>query len=265
MKTQLLNVTKNLNVLLATIVFLGAQLASAATTVLTFDDIASGMDVTTQYQSYGISTTGASVIDSSLAPWPAQSAPNIAYSPMGLMRFDFDSAILGDVQSVSAYISGDYSVGIYAYDAAGAFLGQALTGGPSNNMLVSVSSSGNPIARVEIHNGGSTFAIDTLSITSADTAPTCENLVDSLYNDILAIPSSAFKSAAKAVSQRNTLLNDVIQLRAMMDANVSKKKILAQISKISLEVNTWLKACTCRDALNILLNEIANMVKNDQC
>lgn len=136
--------------------------ALAATTTLTFDEYSDGTVLTTQYQGVGVTVSGATVLPAVYTPYPANSAPNIAYAPTGLMTFTLNSAITGNIQSVSAYVSADASTGIYAYDAGGLLVGQALTPGATNNLFVSVTSTGNPIARVDIHDGGASFGIDTL-------------------------------------------------------------------------------------------------------
>jgi len=141
--------------------------AQATTTTLTFDDVPTG-PLTTQYQSLGVLVSGVTVVNSSFSAWPAYSAPNFALAPNGLMTFTLAPTIIGNVQSVSAYISASSSgIGIFAYDASSNLVGQTLlpTGSP-NNTLVSVTSSGNPIVTVTIHDGGSTFVIDNLAFAT---------------------------------------------------------------------------------------------------
>uniref|UniRef100_UPI0010F697F4 cadherin-like domain-containing protein n=1 Tax=Pseudomonas sp. D(2018) TaxID=2502238 RepID=UPI0010F697F4 len=134
--------------------------------VLTFDDVAAGDELTTQYQFLGVSGTGAVVL--TFAPWPTQSGANLVYSSDGFMAFDLDPAITGDVVAVSAYVSGVENTGLFAYDAGGNLVGQALlpAAAPANTLL-NVASSGSPIVRVEIHNGGATFGVDDLSFSTA--------------------------------------------------------------------------------------------------
>lgn len=143
----------------------------AATTKLTFDEFADRTTLTTQYQAVGVTVSGALVLSAPNSPWPANSGQNLVYAPTGLMTFDLDSTITGNIQTASAYVSGDMSIGIYAYDAAGVLVGQALTPGPGNNFLVSVTSSGNPIASVAIHDAGRNFTIDTLTFSTPVTVP----------------------------------------------------------------------------------------------
>lgn len=149
--------------LLAVLLGVGTQGALAATTMLTFDEFTDQTVLTTQYQGLGVTVSGAKVIAAINTAWPANSGLNFAYAPTGLMTFSLNSTITGNIQSVSAYVFSDASVGIYAYDAGNVLVGQAVTPGASNNMFLSVTSSGNPITSVKVHDGGSTFAIDTLS------------------------------------------------------------------------------------------------------
>lgn len=166
-----------------------AHSALAATTTLTFDEFADGTDITTQYQSQGVTVSGVSTINQIYTPWSSNSSPNLAAAPIGLMRFTLDSAITGPIQFVSAYVSGLTSVGIYAFDAAGAPVGQSVTPGATNNMLVTVTSSGNPIARIDIHDGGSNFAIDTLTFDTVPSAVPFSSFTPSLTIDTRTQPN----------------------------------------------------------------------------
>lgn len=152
---------------LALVLGLGAvQPAIASTTTLTFDEYANGTDITNQYQSLGVMATGVNVLDAIFSPWPANTGANLAAAPTGILTFLLDSSITGDVTSVSSYVSGTTSIGIYAYDIGGSLVGQSLTPGATDNMFLSVTSAGNPIASVTVHDGGSNFLIDTLTFTS---------------------------------------------------------------------------------------------------
>ncbi|WP_216674862.1 REJ domain-containing protein [Paraburkholderia elongata] len=155
---------------------LGAASSALATTItLTFDEFQTGTAVTNQYENLGVLVSGATALAAAAlaapaSPWPANTPPNIAYSPLGLMTFTLNSAITGNVQSVSAYLSEGVgvNVGIYAYDALGALAGWAIAPANSVNTLVSVTSTGNPIATVQIHDGrGAFFGVDTVTFTTA--------------------------------------------------------------------------------------------------
>lgn len=143
-----------------------ARNALASTTTLTFDEYFDGTVLSTQYQSVGVTVSGARVLDAINTSWSANSVPNFVYAPTGLMTFSLNSGITGSIQSISAYVWADSGVGIYAYDAADVLLGQVLTAGPTNNMFLAFTSPGNPIASVAIHDGGSSFAVDTLTFNS---------------------------------------------------------------------------------------------------
>lgn len=156
---------------LALVLGLGVvQPALASTTTLTFDEYPNGTVLTTQYQGIGVTTFGATTSLAFYTPWPANSGGylgNVAYAEFGLMTFTVNSGITGDIESVSAYVSGEASVGMYGYDAGGLLVGQALTPGATDNMFLTFTSSGSPIARISIHDGGSSFAIDTLTFATA--------------------------------------------------------------------------------------------------
>lgn len=165
---------------LSLLVGVGSALPALATPItLTFDEYADETYVSTKYQSVGVTATNAQIIIGFATIWLADTAPNIALSVFNPdMGFVLNTAITGNIQNVSAYIYGLTSVGLYAYDAADVLLGQALTPGATSGMAISFTSSGNPIARIAIHDagaafccGGFDFGIDTLKFaTAADVA-----------------------------------------------------------------------------------------------
>lgn len=161
----------------------------AGTTTLTFDEFPNQTPITTQYQSIGVTVSGATTLNAAVSPWPANTPSYLVYSQPGLMTFTLDPTIIGPIQTVSAYVSGTSSVGIYAYDAAGLLVGQAATPGATDNALLTVTSSGNPIKTVTIHDGGSNFAIDTLKFATATTIP-FSNFAPSLAIVLGAKPST---------------------------------------------------------------------------
>ncbi|RDK01179.1 hypothetical protein [Paraburkholderia lacunae] len=124
----------------------GAPRALATTTTLTFDDIPSGSNLTTQYQNVGVAVSGASVYAASLIGVPANTQPNVAYAPSGLMSFTLNTAITGNVQRASAYLTGPAGIGIYAYDASNTLVGQVNVPVNVVNEFVTVTTFGNPIA-----------------------------------------------------------------------------------------------------------------------
>lgn len=208
-RQQLLSILGALALVLG---LMGVRPALASPITLTFDDILDGISVTSQFQSVGVTVSGAVALDASHTPWPANSAPNIAYAPTGLMTFSLNSAIAGDIEFVSAYISGFTSVGIYGYDSGGALVGQAVTAAASNNQFLSVMSFGGPIASVQIHDGGSSFAIDTLTFaTAADSATVPEPATAWLLGfGLLGLLSvTRLKGATAMRRQRRSVLNGV--------------------------------------------------------
>lgn len=260
MKPAILNKIKVFAVTM--FLLLGAQTASAATTTLSFDEFDNETPLTSQYQNYGVRIAGAIAIEATYFPWPAHSGLNVAYADSGIMNFHFDSSILGEVITVSAYISGTSNVGIYAYDANNNLVGLSATDGASENAFVTVTAIA-PIARFDIHDGGASFVIDDLSFS---TVPTCDEHTMSLYTGVLALSPASFKNSGKSSEQRKeTMLKDVLALQALIDANATQKKTLSQLSSISTEVNNWLKPGVERDALNGLISTISAMVKGNQC
>jgi hypothetical protein len=149
-----------------------AQSALATVTVLTFDELSDGTILTTQYGSLGVTAAGVTIIDSLFVGAPPISAPNFAYAHTGLMTFSLNSAIMGDIYTVSSYVIGPTNTGVYAYDNLNNLLGQiVLAPGSPANTLLSFTSSGNSIARLEIHDGGSSFFIDNLTFATRSTVP----------------------------------------------------------------------------------------------
>jgi hypothetical protein len=154
-------------------VFLGlgglGQRAFAGTTTLTFDEFSNSTVLTTQYQSLGVTISGAVVFTSCPScVFPPVSGTNVAYAPTGLMTLTFNSAVVGgNVQTVSAYVTDPNGpAGIYAYDSSNNLLGQSLLPADGGvNVLLSVTSSGAPIAYVTVHDGGGSFTIDNFSFT----------------------------------------------------------------------------------------------------
>ena len=154
--------------LLSILVGLGAAPGVWATTTLTFDDVPTGF-LTTQYQSLGVTASGVTVVYAFYTPWVANTSPNIAVAGTGLMTFNLDPTVIGNVQSISAYVGPITTTTISAYDASGALVGQTvLPASPSNYNLTpaSVTSSGNPIMSVQIQGGASGYAIDTLTFAT---------------------------------------------------------------------------------------------------
>ncbi|GJG96655.1 hypothetical protein [Cupriavidus pauculus] len=146
-----------------------SQSPNAATTTLSFDEIGDDIAITNQYQSRGVLVTGANAINAGALGFGAHSGTQVAYAPSGLMTF---TLTVGDIKSVSTYMTGPVNIGIFAYDSSNNLLGQAVTSSASVNTLLSVTSSSAAIATVQIHNGGASFAIDDLSFIGAPTQST---------------------------------------------------------------------------------------------
>lgn len=254
--------------LLAALVVLGfTQSSFAGSTTINFDTLADGTNITNQYQSQGVMVSGAVAANSMLLPWPGHSSPNVAYAPSGLMVFDFNSAVTGNIKKVSAYVSGPAMTGIFAYDANDNLVGQALLpAGAPNNTLLSVTSSGNPIVQVEIHDGGASFAVDDLTFESGNA---CSDGSQLIYNAVAALPASAFKVASKANAQRSDLLQEVVKLQQLTNSstftNTLNKKIIAQMLVITVKSALYLKATPETKNLATLLVNLGLRVASNKC
>ena len=158
---------------LALLFSLGAtQSALATVTVLTFDEFTDGTVLTNQYASLGVTASGAMTLDGPNNGFTPVSPRNLTFSINGYMFFSFNPAITGDIFTVSAYVSGPSYVGLFAYDIGNNLLGQAMV--PENapaNTLLSVTSSGNSIARLDIHDGGASFVVDNVTFATRSTVP----------------------------------------------------------------------------------------------
>jgi hypothetical protein len=266
MKDYFFGKVKSAQFVVAALIGIAAQGAVAATTTLTFDDIANGTNLSTEYQGVGVTASGATIIVATSTPWPiANTGLNVAYASSGLMTFNLNSSITGNVQSVSAYISGDTSTGLYAYDAGGSLVGQAVTVGAASNMLLSVTSSGNPIASVAIHDGGSSFTIDTLSFVAAPPVLTCTDVAQQLYNAVNVLPTLDFKSPYKAVSKRSEFKKEIAYFESLVARNASNSKLLNQLKEIQSEIVDDVKATTRRTNILNLIKQLIAMTYANQC
>jgi len=233
------------------------------TTILNFDTLADGAVLTNQYA--GLTASGVIVANgASTLDIPAKSGVNVAYAPTGLMIFDI---ALPDIKSVSAYISGPINVGIFAYSGT-TLVGQGITSSSGTNMLITATSSGPAITRIEIHNGGAEFAIDDLSFTAPPVAPpvpVCRAAAESAYNLIAALPLSAYVRSKTAAQDRQRLLIEVVafeKLRAQ--GKVSQKLLSAALSLIQLDVKYSVKSSSNAAILQKLV-EINNLIKANAC
>jgi len=255
---------KALKIISVALIGLYAQGSLAqTTTLLNFDNLADGTELTNQYP--GISASGVTVALAAIYGYPAQSSPNVANAPGGLMIFNLS---LSNIQTVSTRITGPAHVGIYAYDASDNLVGQSVTESSVYNALVTVTSSGAPITKVEIHNGGATFAIDDLSFTAPPVAPpvpVCRAAAEAAYNLISALPVSAYVRSKTAAQDRTRLLIEVVafeKLRAQ--GKVSQKLLSAALSLIQFDVKYSVKSSSNAAILQKLV-EINNLIKANAC
>jgi Ca2+-binding RTX toxin-like protein len=161
---------------------------SSPTKTLTFDDVPSG-SLTSNYG--GVSFSGARIVPSSPV-LPSHSGTQLAYSD-GFMIVTFNS---GNIQTVSAYVSGEAQTGFYAFNAAGALVGLALLAEDAVNTLLTVTSPGDPIVRLDIHDGGSPLAVDDLTFTSAGSV-TLDTSADMGGNLTVTLADSLINNAEK--------------------------------------------------------------------
>ncbi|MFJ4441816.1 beta strand repeat-containing protein [Pseudomonas sp. NPDC089422] len=134
------------------------------TTTANFDTISDEVAVTNQYQAQGLRFEGTTASNAAILGFSAHSGTQVAYAPFGLMTITLSIA---DVRTVSAYVTGPADVGIFAYDSSANLVGQSvLSANAPSNTLLSVTSAGLPIAKVLIHDGGVSFAVDDLSFTA---------------------------------------------------------------------------------------------------
>ena len=160
-----------------TLTGLNGSIPPHAPILLTFDEFSRGSTITTQYQSQGVTVSGATTFVGIFTPFPTNSGANLAVAPSGVMTFTLDPAITGPIRTVSARFSGDVGSGLYAYDAAGGLIGQALlAAGQPYNTLLSVTTSDTPIASVAFIGGGGSYGVDDLTFQPFSSAtPYIEN------------------------------------------------------------------------------------------
>jgi hypothetical protein len=237
----------------------------AASTTINFDNLADGTVLSNQYQSLGVLASGATVLNANAVALPAHSGTNVAYAASGLMTFDFNPLMTGNIKTVSVYVSGDPNTGIFAYDSANNLVGQAIlpTNSPANTLL-SVTSSGNPIVQVDIHDGGTNFIIDDLTFVSGSV---CSDGAQEIYNSIAALPLSAFRSSSLAASQLNSLKQSVLTLQQLIAANpiTNKKQILLKLVEIGAKVELQLKVSAVQKNLLNMTYQLGLKVYNNQC
>lgn len=166
MHRRLLSLLGAVSLVMGLVAAPGAQ-AQATTTTLSFNNLPNNTQLTTQDQSLGVTASGVTIINVALSPWINPYGTNIAESPSGVMTFTLNPAILGNVQTASTYISASTTVTMSAYDASNNLVGQAVVTEAVANALLSVTTSGNPIATVQISGGASAYGVDELIFNSA--------------------------------------------------------------------------------------------------
>lgn len=147
--------------------------ATAGTITLNFEDCRHQDEISTRYQSLGVTASGAFALAQFSNPWPAHTPTMAALASTGEIIFTLDSSITGPIKGVSLYASviQTAQVGVYAYDADGILVGQAVSQPGAENELLTVVSTGNPIVSVSVHDSGSNFAIDTVTFSTDPAIP----------------------------------------------------------------------------------------------
>jgi DNA-binding CsgD family transcriptional regulator len=162
-----------LAVLLMVSEFPAASGAWATTTVINFTATPSGIaipnitPVTNQYQSVGVLVSGATAFNQNGTLWSDPYGQNVAMAPDGLMTYTLNPSVIGNVQSLIANISAPPGVFIRAFDASGSMVGATSTSTPVANTDFSITSTGNPIATVQIQGPSDGYAVDEVSFNSS--------------------------------------------------------------------------------------------------
>lgn len=242
--------------------FTSQQSFAQTTTTLSFDTIADGTAITTQYSSVGVTVSGATALNATSFGLPTHSGTNLAYSDAGLMTF---SISIANVKTVSAYITGPADVGIYAYDASNNLIGQAVTSTSISNSLLSVTSSGAAIAKVAIHDGGASFYVDDVSFTTAaPDVPVCRTYGQDLYNAVSALSSSAFSCSKSAASDKSLILKKIANFETLRSSKAGQKKLLSAMQDIQKEVKADIKAANAKPILQ-QIDQILALINKNGC
>lgn len=243
--------------------FATQQSFAQTTTTLNFDSIADGVEITDQYASVGVTVQGATSMTARNFGLTAHSGTQFAFSGSGLVTF---SVSIPNVQTVSAYITGPVDVGIYAYDASGNLLGQQIL--PANspeNVLMSVTSSGAPIAKVAVHDGGATFFIDDISFTTAaPPEPICRTYDKNLYNAVSALSSTAFVCTKTATADKSRILSKITNFETLRANKAGQAKLLSAMQDIQKDVRTSVKAANAKSILQ-QIDQLLALIKANGC
>lgn len=240
--------------------------AQSISNLLNFDNIPADTPLSNEYQSIGISAiSGAIVTQGSSFGIMPRSGANVVYADSGLMIFSFSAT---NVIAVSAYITGPSQVGIYAYDSSGNELGKSLTPSNGNNIFLSVNSPTKAIAKVEIHNGGSSFFVDDFAFTTGTVVspvPVCRAAAEDAYNMVAAYPASAYIRAKTASADRSRLLFEVSEFEKLRaKGKVSQKLLSAALGVIQADVKFSVKSPQNQPLLQ-KLDQINKLIKANAC
>lgn len=230
-------------------------------TVLNFDAFADGTVITNQYSAQGITATGVTVLNASSVGLPTNSSPNFAFAPTGLMVFNISIA---NVKTISAFVTGPADIGMFGYDASNNLVASLITAVPTNNQLMSITSSGAAITRLEIHDGGATFLIDDLTFTVPATVNICRATDQAAYDLVSALPLSAYIRSKTASLDRVRIMAEIAEFEKLRLKGTSQKLLSAALVIIQSDVKLSIKSPQNQPIL-AKLSELALLIKNNAC
>lgn len=216
-------------------IFLYVNLTSAADTVIDFEGLPCLAQVTSQYTGLGVTFTGATILTKpsclNYQQFPPYSGVNVLYDEPnldGVIVATFNSTA-GNINKVSARVTGNRNVTLTAFNNAGVALVAAQTGGPNYvgagtgipvNLLLSVESSIAPIARVTFHDGGNTYTVDDFIFSA--TSPTQPPIISSF---------NQFKSdTATEIQEGKTTTESTVAFKAALsDPDNNKVKLRVEL------------------------------------
>lgn len=240
--------------------------AAGDTTTLNFSEYPNSTVLTTQYQSEGVTISGATILTScpTCIPFPSVTGDNIAYAPTGSMTFTFSPTVIGgQVQTVSVYVTDNYGpVGLYAYDSSNNLLGESVMPTWGVNVLLSVTTSGAPIAYVTIHDAGSQFGISGFTFTYT---ATCSGNAEQLQTEVASLPASDFKDPKAAALTKKLLVSEIQLVEYLVANKKNELLILADLDLLQAEVNELMVAGNDKTAVLAAIQQIVALAKTGGC
>lgn len=231
-------------------IFSHGKLASAAENLIDFEGLSCFTPVTTQYSDLGVTFTGAIILTKpsclNYQQFPPYSGVNVLYdepSLGGVIVATFNSTV-GDVNKVSARVTGNRNVTLTAFNNAGVVLATAQTGGPNYigawtgipaNLLLSVESPAVPIARVTFHDGGNTYTIDDFTFSAEVKAKNHPPTLSFLETSPDGLSENDGIQDSKGTADKTLFKFDVIYTDQDNDAPLSVKLIVQKVNQGGFE------------------------------